>query len=51
MKIIRVWFRCAECGFRVPVSGPSTVDFQTCRPIVCGKCRGHREFVQEEEAA
>lgn len=50
MKIIRVLFRCTSCGYRVPVSGPTTVDFTKVKPVVCGKCRGPREFVQEKAA-
>lgn len=51
MRIVRVIFRCTSCGYRVPVSGPTTVDWEKVRPVVCGKCRGPREFVQEEKAA
>lgn len=51
MKLVRVIFRCTECGYRCPVSGPVTTDWEKCKPVCCGKCRGQREFVREEKAA
>lgn len=51
MKIVRKWFRCTECSYRVSASGPDTTDWEKVKPCVCGSCRALRDFVLEKEAA
>jgi DNA-directed RNA polymerase subunit RPC12/RpoP len=47
-----VWFRCAACSYRVPVSGPADkVDLSKYSPVACGKCGVSGQFKMEKKVA